>query len=837
MDIDGAVDMASTLAVAGAVTVTGDTIKIDSATHAFYTADRGDASSYAINRYYTAGTENWRVGLLNDGTSNFHIYDVAGSADRLTINTAGNVGIGTGANIDEMLHVEKSSGTTLVKTQVASGSVVGYEITKTGTSTANWRIVDGQVVNGQLEIYDVTNSRSILNADSAEVVINDTSANLDFRVESDGNANALFVDASSNRVGILTASPSEALHVTGRSRINSLYLGEVSGSTDIIQGTSGNLYLTSTGSNLTLGTGAAIFNEAGADLDFRVESDTDQYALFVDGATGGVQMGGGEDQFTGMGGAADGRLSLVNTGNGHAQLGLFRQDTSITAGNELGSIVAFSNDTADNDIMPVVKIVMASDGAFGPDDNPTKLQFYTTPDASETIREVGKFDNTGVFTANYGMIVNETGNNPTGDFRVESTNSSSMLFVDAGTDRVGVGVAAPTNTFDVQSSSTNAVRIRGTSNVPLYSYGDGGGVGWATGPTTNYGELIYFDTASDRISLYTAGVERFAVDAAATVFNEFSADTDFRVESNGNANMLFVDANNNRVGIGTGAPSYEFVVSKDGSSGIEFGPQGINTTTSLVQFYNRSTAAYDTARFYAGGYDYYVGSVTNALTLGGSGVIANEGGSASLDFRVESDSKTHALFVDGGTNAVGINSSAPGATKTFADTSVAPNFHVDSDGFSNGPLFTYNSGGVFLAMANDVGSGTRYYITFGDSSSARYGDITSNGSVMTYGGTSDHRLKTNVQAISGSIDRVKNLNPVTFDWISSGINAEGFIAHEVQSVVPDAATGTHNEVDSNGKPVYQQIDPRHIVPLLTGALKEAITKIETLEARITALET
>ena len=229
------------------------------------------------------------------------------------------------------------------------------------------------------------------------------------------------------------------------------------------------------------------------------------------------------------------------------------------------------------------------------------------------------------------------------------------------------------------------------------------------------------------------------------------------------------------------------------------------------------------------------GTLVDRLGLYPSEAVLNDD-SQNTDFRVESDSKTHCLFVDAGTNAVGINSSSPGATKDFANTSVASNFHVDSDGFTNGPLFTYNGTGVFLALANDRGSGTRSYITFGDSASARYGDVSSNGSVMTYGGTSDHRLKTNVQAISGSIDRVKNLNPVTFDWISSGINAEGFIAHEVQSVVPDAATGTHNEVDSNGNPVYQQIDPRHIVPLLTGALKEAITKIETLEARITALE-
>jgi hypothetical protein len=90
IDVTGTATMDG-LTVDGTATVTGDTIKIDSATHAFYTADRGDASSYAINRYYTAGTESWRAGLLNDGTSNFHIYDVAGSGDRLSIGTNGDI--------------------------------------------------------------------------------------------------------------------------------------------------------------------------------------------------------------------------------------------------------------------------------------------------------------------------------------------------------------------------------------------------------------------------------------------------------------------------------------------------------------------------------------------------------------------------------------------------------------------------------------------------------------------------------------------------------------------------------------------------------------------------
>ena len=78
----------------------------------------------------------------------------------------GNVGIGFASGTpDELLHLQKGSGTTIVKTEVAANSIVGFEIQKTGSTTSNWRIVDGQTVNGNLEIYDVTDSRSVMMID------------------------------------------------------------------------------------------------------------------------------------------------------------------------------------------------------------------------------------------------------------------------------------------------------------------------------------------------------------------------------------------------------------------------------------------------------------------------------------------------------------------------------------------------------------------------------------------------------------------------------------------------------------------------------------------------
>ena len=108
---------------------------------------------------------------------------------------------------------------------------------------------------------------------------------------------------------------------------------------------------------------------------------------------------------------------------------------------------------------------------------------------------------------------------------------------------------------------------------------------------------------------------------------------------------------------------------------------------------------------------------------------------------------------------------------------------------------------------------------------------------MTYGGTSDYRLKENIIGMTGGIDAVKQLNPIKFNFISSPERTvEGFLAHEVQEVVPQAVGGEKDaEIDEEGKG-YQQLDSSQLVPTLTAALQEAIAKIESLEARVTELE-
>ena len=117
------------------------------------------------------------------------------------------------------------------------------------------------------------------------------------------------------------------------------------------------------------------------------------------------------------------------------------------------------------------------------------------------------------------------------------------------------------------------------------------------------------------------------------------------------------------------------------------------------------------------------------------------------------------------------------------------------------------------------------------------GSISITGSSVSYNTGSDYRLKENVVALSGAKARLQQLPVKRFNFtVDPGRTVDGFLAHEAQAVVPEAVTGTHNEVDADGNPVYQGIDQAKLVPLLTAALQEAFAEIAALTARVETLE-
>ena len=135
-------------------------------------------------------------------------------------------------------------------------------------------------------------------------------------------------------------------------------------------------------------------------------------------------------------------------------------------------------------------------------------------------------------------------------------------------------------------------------------------------------------------------------------------------------------------------------------------------------------------------------------------------------------------------------------------------------------------------MTAQVHTNGNSVINFNNSSGNEAGFITvqANGSAVAYNTSSDYRLKENEVAISDGITRLKTLKPYKFNFITEpDIKVDGFFAHEV-TAVPEAITG-----EKDGEKM-QGIDQSKLVPLLTAALQEAVTKIEALEARVTALE-
>lgn len=142
--------------------------------------------------------------------------------------------------------------------------------------------------------------------------------------------------------------------------------------------------------------------------------------------------------------------------------------------------------------------------------------------------------------------------------------------------------------------------------------------------------------------------------------------------------------------------------------------------------------------------------------------------------------------------------------------------------------------------------------TYGAFLSTYYSYITTNSEFRVgYGGgsyarcrasaftvTSDYRLKENIEPLKNPIDRLKQLKVYRFNWKDKldEDKVDGFIAHEVSDVIPEAVAGEKDEINQDGEPEHQGLDQAKIVPLLTSALQEAILKIEQLETRIQTLE-
>lgn len=302
---------------------------------------------------------------------------------------------------------------------------------------------------------------------------------------------------------------------------------------------------------------------------------------------------------------------------------------------------------------------------------------------------------------------------------------------------------------------------------------------------------------------------------------------------------LVVDEANNRVGIGTSSPTAKLDVNGKVRLGANFNTDndsatildggtfalaGSATGAYKTQFEIDSSTTYINAnQYYDGGWQVYDSARAPAAIY-----LTCTNLNSYITFRTSTSNSgqtAERMRIDSSGNLLVGTTNTLDGSKIQSWNGIAARA---SDNYNSTPNIRFFTG---------VDTTGGIYCDFQNSGGARIGSISRSGaSSVAYNTSSDYRLKEDWQPMTGASERVKALKPVNFAWKTDGSRVDGFLAHEAQAVVPEAVTGEKDAVDAEGKPVYQGIDQSKLVPLLTAALQEALVKIESLTARIEALE-
>jgi hypothetical protein len=304
--------------------------------------------------------------------------------------------------------------------------------------------------------------------------------------------------------------------------------------------------------------------------------------------------------------------------------------------------------------------------------------------------------------------------------------------------------------------------------------------------------VVVFDvfSVSDTVSKADGGT----FDGNVTMSNNLTVSGAFTsqgIDDNADATAITIDSSEN-VGIGTSSPSTTLTVVDDVSI------EGSTPTLSLADTdvsNNKVELSYD---------EFLTIDLDPNNARGNSGLIVKSDGNERM--RIDSNGK---LFVGSTTNTTA-------RIVSVADLSAMHALTLQNSASNTGNIFTRHQNNIGQDCGNIVQSGS---------------------TTLSYGTSSDYRLKENVTYDFDATTRLKKLKPCRFNFIADGTDkvVDGFLAHEVandaddNAIVPEAIVGQKDAVDDDGNPILQQIDHSKLVPLLVKTIQE-------LEARITALE-
>jgi len=290
---------------------------------------------------------------------------------------------------------------------------------------------------------------------------------------------------------------------------------------------------------------------------------------------------------------------------------------------------------------------------------------------------------------------------------------------------------------------------------------------------------------------------------------------------------IAVDASQN-VGVGTSSPGYKLDIVGAGAPSNGVMRISSNFTNSSTKYGYYTVGNYTNANLPFGFICGESNSTENNVHIGGG---AGEVTAATrIDFYTAANNTT-----TNGTERMRIDSSG---NLLVGSTTNSNNAKVKVYKTGNRPTIEAeqgDSGGYnFQSIAVNNG-GTYYHCNFQEGGTQR-GSISSNGSNTAYNTGSDYRLKDGVAPMTGALNKISGLNPVTWKWKSNGSDGQGFIAHELAEVCPDAVTGKKDAVDENGNPVYQMVDVSYLVATLTAAIQELKAELDATKAEVAALK-
>jgi hypothetical protein len=232
-----------------------------------------------------------------------------------------------------------------------------------------------------------------------------------------------------------------------------------------------------------------------------------------------------------------------------------------------------------------------------------------------------------------------------------------------------------------------------------------------------------------------------------------------------------------------------------------------------------------------------VGATSSTYSTSGRGVIEVNGSSNSLFALKLAGAGSAYLLASSGefqfnnTEATPMTFYVNGSERARIDTSGNLLVGVTSTALTAIGTVLTNAGTINLVTSN---TGTQYPLAFYRAGGTLVGSVSTTTTATAYNTSSDYRLKNTIAPMTGALAKVALLKPCTYKWNADGSDGEGFIAHELAEVVPQAVTGEKDAVDEEGNPKYQGIDTSFLVATLTAALQEAVAKINSLEARLDA---